>query len=322
MRSNVVTLGILGALPGLAWAEVDPACEGLTKPENYDEQVQQDYQQNYFALTSSYSPTHAAVPHAPGRGMIGASIAIMPPLSCEQRFVLDFTKTEDVNKSPILPKVVASFSFPALGKVFVPYASFAFFPTIPFNGTRNLLIQGEVGFGVMAHPFVDVGGRLHLSMLRSYGDFATAFDPATQPVVEDVFVGSTWGLDAVISFPIEVKNHVISPFLAVGYLNASTYFFVGDTQVSINNLHPYGSAAFSVGLDALVVDRLRIGAEFYGAPGGYTTVDESAVNVDDATRYGNLYTGRLRLGYEFGGPRTKERRGAKGKPARASSSGS
>lgn len=301
-------------LPALAHAEVDPACAGLVKPADYDEQVQQDFQQNHFALTSSFSPVHGAVPHAPGRGMLGVHLAILPALSCEQRFVLDFTKTEDVNKSPILPRVVGSFSFPALWRIVVPYAGVGFFPTIPFNGTRNLVLSGEVGVGILAHEYVDVGARFHTTMLRSYGDFATAFDPEEDPVVEDVYVGSTWGVDAVLSFPIEVKNHQITPFVSVGYLDASSFFFVGDTSVSIDNLHPYGSAAFSVGLDALVVDRLRLGAEFYGAPGGYTVVAPGTPNVDDASRYGRTYTGRFRIGYEFGGPKKDRarKRGAKG----------
>lgn len=321
MRAHPVTVGVFLALSGVARAEVDPACAGLPKPADYDEQVQQDFQQNYFALTSSFSPVHGAVPHAPGRGMLGVNLAVMPPLSCAERFVLDWSKTEDVNKSPILPRVVGSFSFPAIARIVVPYAGLGFFPTIPFAGTRNLVISGEVGVGVMAHPFVDVGARFHTTMLRSYGDFATAFDPATQPSVEDVYAGSTWGVDAVISFPIETGKHQLSPFLSVGYLNASTFFFVGDTQVSIDNLHPYGSAAFSVGLDALVADHLRLGVELFGAPGGYTTVSSTATNVDDASRYGRLYTGRLRIGYEFGGGRKARGEGGR-RPARDSSSGS
>ncbi len=305
---------VVGLAPTVAFAEVDPACEGITKTEDYDEQVQQDFQQNHFALTSSFSPIHGAVPHSPGRGMLGVGLAILPALSCEQRFVLDHSKTEDVNKSPILPRVVGSFSFPALWKIVVPYAGVGFFPTIPFNGTRNLLISGEIGVGILAHDVVDVGARFHTTMLRSYGDFATAFDTTTQPVVEDVFVGSTWGIDGVISFPIEVKNHQLTPFVAAGYLNASTYFYVGDTSVSTPNLHPYSGVAFSAGLDVLLVDHLRIGAEFYGAPGGYSVLDASIVNVDDGSRYGHTYTGRFRIGYEFGGAKKiKERKTKKAK---------
>lgn len=290
---------VLAVLPSVALAEVAPECQGLPKPTDYDEQVQQDFQQNYFALSQTFSTLHGAVPHAPGRGSIGIDASILPPLACAQRFVLEWTKTEEVNKSPILPKIVGSYSFPAAWKIVVPYASVAFFPSIPFNGTRNLLISGELGVGVMAHPFFDVGARFHISMLRTYGDVATAFDPATEPAVEDVFVGSTWGVDAVASVPIEYGKQVFTPFVAGGYLDASTYFFVGDDNFVGNNLHPYSGFAFSVGLDMLLQNRLRLGGEFYGAPGGYSLPDPTATSVDNGSRYGKLYTARFRIGYEF-----------------------
>lgn len=277
---------------------IDPKCVGLTQPADYDEQVQADFAQNYFALSSSYSPVHAAIPHAPGHGAIYVDVSVLPPLSCGQRYVLDWTKTEDTNKSPILPKIGAGFSFPAIGKIVVPYASVAFFPPIPFNGTRNFALSGEIGFGVHAHEHVDVGARLHTSILRTYGDIAGAFT-ADDPVVEDVFAGTTWGADAVLSFPVAAGKQQLSPFVAVGYLNASTFFLIGDDRYVANNLHPYSGAAFSAGLDALFAKHFRLGAEFYGAPGGYSLPDKTVSSVDKGSRYGHLYTGRLRLGVEF-----------------------
>lgn len=312
MRWHVALMAM--AFPASALAEVDPACADLPKPLDYDEQVQQDFQQNFFALATSLSPLHGAVPHAPGRGSIGADIAILPPLSCEQRYVLDWTKTEDTNKSPIVPKIVASYAFPSLWNVVVPYAGFVFLPPIPLGGTRTLLLGGEVGIGVMAHEHVDVGARFHTSMQRTYGDVATAFDPENEPAVEDVLVASTWGFDAQLSAPFAVRGQVITPYIAAGYVNASTFFLVGDNNYVANNLHPYSGFAFSVGLDLLLVDHLRLGGEFYGAPGGYSLPDPDAVSAEDASRYGHLYTGRFRIGYEFGG----EKKGRKKKKGKAS----
>jgi hypothetical protein len=285
--------------PSIAWADVDPKCAGLSKPADYDEQVQQDFQQNYFALATSYSPGHAAIPHQPGHGAVGLQASLMPPLGCEQRFVLDWSKTEDPNKSPVVGRIFASYAFPAIKKIVVPYASFGFLPTFPINGTRNLLVSGELGLGVHAHQYVDVGARFHASLLRSYGDYATAFDTKTQPVVEDVYMGSTWGADVLISAPIEVKKATISPFVSVGYTNASTFFFVGDDSFAGSNLHPYSGAAISAGLDTLIVKHVRLGVEFYGAPGGYSLPDKTVTSVDQDARYGHLYTARGRLGYEF-----------------------
>ena len=283
----------------VALAEIDPACAGLTIPDDYNEQVQQDFQANYFALASSFSPIHAAVPHEPGRGSIGVDVRVMPPLSCSQRYVLNWTKTEDTNKSPVLPQISASYAFPAIKDIVVPYAGVAFLPPVPVNGTRNFVLSAELGVGVKAHQFVDVGVRFHMALQRTYGDVATAFDPANEPVIEDVYSGSTWGVDAVLGFPVDVGEHKLSPFVAGGYLDASTYFFVGDTSHVSNNLHPYSGSAFSVGLDTLLKNRLRLSGEFYLAPGGYSLPDPTAEVVEKGSRYGNIATARFRIGYEF-----------------------
>lgn len=296
MSLSLALLALLGAPE--ARAEIAPECEGLSKPSDYDEQAQQDAQQNYFALVGSFSPLHAAVPHKGGRGMIGVDAAVLPPLTCAQRFVLDWTKTEDTNKSFLLPKIVASYAFPEIKDRLVIYAGLALLPPIPINGTRNLLLSTELGFGVHAAPVVDVGARFHMSLQRTYGDVATAFTK-DEPSIEDVFLGGTWGIDALISFPVVVDEQLVSPYLAAGYLDASTFFFVGDSSYAAINLHPYSGPAVAVGLDTLLVKRLRLAGEFYAAPGGFSLPDSSAAVVGGFSKYGSLYTGRLRIGVEL-----------------------
>lgn len=292
--TRVLVASLLAVVSSTALASVDEACADLSIPDDYNEQVQQDFMQNYFALIASFSPLHGPVPHAPGRGSVGVDLAVVPPLGCAKRFVLNWTKTEDTNKTPILPRIAASFSFPAIQDVVVPYAGVGFFPSVAFNGTRNMVLSGELGLGGNIADIVDIGARFHGTLLRTYGDVASAFNEADAPV-EDVFVGSTWGVDALFGFPVSV----VTPYVAVGYLDASTFFFVGDTAYVASNLHPYSGVAFSVGLDALIVDRFRLGGEFYGAPGGYSQPVAGTESVSTAARYGRLYTARLRLGYEF-----------------------
>ncbi len=70
-----------------------------------------------------------------------------------------------------------------------------------------------------------------------------------------------------------------------------------------NNLHPYFGFVGSIGADALVWDRFRVGGEFYAAPGGHS-VPKSETPITDVdegafSRYGHLYTGRFRFAYEF-----------------------
>lgn len=294
----VGAVSLLGT--SVALAEIDPKCEGLPKPGDYDEQVQQDFQANYYALAASFSPMHSAIPHEGGHGSLGVDLSVMPPLSCEQRYVLDWTKTEDTNKTPILPRITASYAFPELWDRVVFYGAFGFLPPIPFAGTRNLIVSGELGVGVSVVEHFDVGVRYHVTSQRTFGDIATAFDPETEPSVEDAYISSTWGIDAMLGFPIAVKEQVLSPYVAVGFLDASTMFYIGDgTGSMIDNLHPYNGVAFSVGLDTLLFKHLRLSGEFYGAPGGYSLPNPDVVSVTPASRYGQLYTARFRIGWEF-----------------------
>lgn len=317
----VFGLGVLWS--SAAYADIDPKCVGLPQPPDYNEQVQADFQANYFALSASQSPIHGPIPHEPGHGSIGVDVKLVPSVGCEQRFVLNWTKTEQTNKTPLIPQLAASYSFPAIKDILVPYAGFSILPAIPLNDpenakgsgkhpkcdgatpapeckriTRSLVMSGEIGFGVKAHPNFEVGARGHASMMRTFGDIATAFDEATEPSVEDIYQASTWGFDALFGAPFDVAGQHLVPYLAVGYLNASTYFFIGDDNYVAPNLHPYDGAALSVGLDALFAKHLRLAGEFYAAPGGYSNLDANAP-VDQGARYGHLYTARAKIGYEF-----------------------
>ena len=78
----------------------------------------------------------------------------------------------------------------------------------------------------------------------------------------------------------------------------STFFYVGDDSVVVNNFHPYFGPTGSVGLDGLV-GRFRFGGEFYAAPGGYSLPDKEIENVRPASRYGSIYTGRFKFGIEL-----------------------
>ena len=74
---------------------------------------------------------------------------------------------------------------------------------------------------------------------------------------------------------------------------------IGDDGIVTNNYHPYFGPNGSLGLDALVKGRLRIGGEVYAAPGGYSKPDKDVADVTPSSRYGHLYTGRFRIGVEL-----------------------
>ena len=286
---------ILTALVSVSWAVIDPKCAGLPKPADYDEQVQQDFLQNYFALSTTLSAIHAPVPHEPGHGAIGVELNVLPPLGCDKRFVLEWTKTEDTNISPVAPRLRATFAFPEIADGIIPYAGLVYLPPVTLFGTRNVFAGGEAGLSWRkGETGPQAGARFHAVMQKTVADVASGFTDS-DPVVLDLYLASTFGLDLSAGWDVGP----VTPYVSVGLLDASTFFYVGDTNVVSNNLHPYFGPTFSAGVDGLVAERFRWGGEFYGAPGGYSSPDETADNVDKGARYGHLYTARVRLGIEL-----------------------
>ncbi|MEQ1570578.1 MAG: hypothetical protein ABMA64_33415 [Myxococcota bacterium] len=278
-----------------AHAYIDAACLELAQagpPEGYDEQAQQDFLVNYFGLSTTFSPIHAPIPHEPGHGAIGLELSVIPPLGCQRRLVLSYTKTEDTNKSPLVPRPRLTFAFPAIGK-FVPYAGLGYVPPLPVLGMSNVIVSGEVGVGVPLGEHAQLGGRFHATMMKTVGELAPPFAVDGTPF-DDLYMASTFGFD--LMFGVPVKS--VTPYLALGFTDESTFFFIGDDGVVTNNYHPYFGPTGSLGVDGKY-KRLRLGGEFYAAPGGYSLPDENAVSVKPASRYGKIYTGRFRVGVEI-----------------------
>lgn len=287
---------------GVALAGFDPKCDGLARPADYDEQVQQDFLQNYFALTATLSPVHGVVPHVPGRGALGVDFGVIPPLNCYQRAALDYTKTEDTNASPILPRLRGTFAFPTRGVV-APYLGVAYMGPIPVGGLYNVTFGAELGVAFRVLAPVQPGLRVHGSILRSIGEIAGPVADG-DAAVDDLYVGSTVGVDAMLAATPFTKFD-LSPYLAIGFTDASTTFVVGDDGLVVPNQHPYFGPTLSLGIDALAWDHVRIGAEFYAAPGGFSRPKGLGPETSDRAfgAYGRLYTARLRIGWEFGGTR-------------------
>lgn len=295
LLTRCIALATAVMTSSVAWATVAPECQGIPKPGDYNEVVQGDFLLNYFALSTTLSPIHGPIPHEGGRGAIGVDLAIIPPLSCEKRFVLNWSKTEDTNATPLAPKIRLTYSFPEIAGVLVPYGGFAYLPPVNIGGTRSVIMSGEIGVGARIGDIFQAGGRFHATVMRTIGDVAGAFDE-DDPIVDDLYFGSTFGFDAMLG--ADLMGYV-TPFAAVGFTDVSTFFWIGDDGFVGNNYHPYSGLTFSVGAEGLVKNRFRWGAEFYGAPGGYNLPDKSVESVKPAGRYGHLYTARIRLAVEL-----------------------
>lgn len=282
------------ALPAVAAAQVDAQCAGLPKPADYSEELQQDFLQNYFGLGSTYSAIHAPIPHEPGHGSIGVDLNVLPPLGCRRRMVLDWTKTEHTNKTPVLPRPRVSFAFPAIGKL-VPYASFAYVPPIDLGGTRTVVLSGEIGAGMALGEAekLQVGARFHATSMKAIADIAGAFS-SSEPDVLDYYQANSLGLDLSAGYDLGA----VTPYVSAGVVDVSSIFLVGDDGILVNNYHPYAGPAFGLGADGLVGARFRWGAELYAAPGGHSRPAEEAVQAGFGEA-GHLYTARLRVAVEL-----------------------
>lgn len=302
---KVLAALVLVLLPLSARAQISEECTGVTMADDYDEQTQWDFMANYTGLATTYSAMHAPVPHRPGHGAIGLALSVLPPLSCEQRLVLAGTKTEDTNKTPVVPRPFLSFAMPAIGPM-VLYGSVGWVPPVPILGTQNHILSGEFGAGFFITDKLTAGVRVSATVQKTVADAAGPFEG--QEAKDDLYLGSTFGVDAMVGYSVlggrveeggEPEKVELTPYAAVGFTDVSTFFYIGEDGIVGNNLHPYAGLTFSVGLDGLVWGRFRWGAEFYGAPGGYSSPDPDAENLAPASRYGHLYTGRIRLGVEI-----------------------
>lgn len=288
-----------------ALATIDEQCDGLVKPDNYDDQVQGDFLANYAALSTSLSPIHGPIPHKAGRGAIGLDIAVIPPLGCGSRFVEDWTKTEDTNKAPAVPRPRATFAFKPIAQLVYPYAGVAVVPPIfignKVEGTQTMIASGEIGAGIYLPANLTLSLRAHATMQRTLGNIAAAYEEGDKEYY-DLYVGSTTGIDLTAGMDVVSSEKTqVTPYLAFGLLEATDFFWIGDDGYVGNNLHPYFGPAFSVGVDTLLKDRLRLAGEFYGAPGGHSKPLESVTDVEEGafSRYGHIYTARLRVAYEL-----------------------
>ena len=282
------------ALSGAASAYVDEKCQDVADggvPEGYSEQGQQDYLLNFFSLATTLSPLHGPVPNEPGHGSVGLELAVIPPLSCEHRLVLNYTKTEDTNKAPVMPRFRVQFTFPPLGKM-VPYGGLAYVPPVTVFGTRNVIVSGETG---ISRPFGEgwaIGGRGHATLMKSVAEIATPFDEG-DTAYNDFYVGSTFGLDLLAGK--EIKG--FTPYVALGYTDVSTFFYIGDDGVVTNNGTPYAGLTHSLGLSVKKIKHVDLAAEYYGAP--YNFNKENAVTGGETSPGAHLHTGRARIAYRW-----------------------
>ena len=285
----MLLIALLGAE---AQAAIDPACQAADGTANtemaLDEEGQQNFLQNYPALSTSFSAIHAPVPHEPGTGSISVEVFGIPPLGCERRLVLGGTKTEDTNKTPAAPRFRLGFSMPQMGPAVV-YGAVGYVPPVTVAGTRNVIVSGEIGVGIPMESGLQLGARYHHTLQKTIGEIATPFNEG-DPAYDDFYSAATLGLDVMAGYEMET----VTPYVAVGVMDASTFFVIGDTAHLANNTAPYVGMTASVGAQALLKERIELGGEFYTALPSFSAEQRALGSA-------HVYTGRVRAGLRFGG---------------------
>jgi hypothetical protein len=244
-------------------AQISPECAGVRRPADYDEAKQQAHLANYFAagflLTPLGSPSRD-----PGQTSMGLELGAIPPLSCDERLALDATKTEDTNKSPVLPRGRVMFTSRKVGPI-VPWGGFAFVPPVPSPLGTVFIADGELGatWPVQLSPdrTLDIGGRAHLGFARVRSEIASA--PKGQPVVEDIFFTSSLGADVSVGSRFTLHPEVVlAPYLFGGVADVSTLVIVGDDLAVVQNTqYPWAGALVGAGAELRAWSWLVLGIE-------------------------------------------------------------
>jgi len=320
-----------------ASANVDSACDlnGDGETDNFDASLTTPDIQEWniaasTALAMAPSPLTSPSPYKAFQVAIGLDLHQFDYLSCQERtvFLGGIQKTEDTNKTPVVPRFRFSMGLPMGG-----YVTISGLPPLTLFGVRTGVITGEVGggFGLGDSP-ARLGVRLHASSGQIVGDIAhpVGMEPGDEGYddasVDDEYQFLNVGADAAVSWAIELPKLSIFPYAGAGVLNVSSIFYVGETYYTVflgdhytkymheENPGPVNEAGQLTpypgyrGLDAFAGVRVAFLEHFEGTLEGFFIPVRTVIGSDERflTETGetspyvsNFFSLRLRLGYMF-----------------------
>lgn len=279
MRSLIITQFLFWG--SIAIGQIAPECAGVEKPKDYDEDKQRAFMQNFSMATFLPLPIVDAHPSDELKSSIGIDSTFVPKLSCQERLALNGTKTEDANKSPVLPRL--RFNTNALSKKqFSVTAGMSFLPPLPIPHFSLWHLGAESSFLYEPLTGIVVGARGFMGLGYVRAEIATPFQK-DEPTKDDWFSFGLIGFDVLSSFGIPLsEGQKLYPFLSFGLVKGASLFVVGDDGVLVaNDQYPLLSLTNFVGLSYHVfARRLNI-----------SLIVGGALNA--------VMTGHLRLAYMF-----------------------
>lgn len=268
----VKLVGLLLCIVSSAHAQIAEECQGVVKAADYSEDHQRAFLQNYFATSFMLTPAAPATVRLNPGALLGAEVAYIPALSCQQRLALDGTKTENANISPVLPRLRLMAQLPDIGPLAIS-GGLAFLPPIPMPFGSVVHVGVELGVGYRTDFNLDFGVRGHFEMAQVRAEIATPFNSSSTSY-EDVFYSATYGGEVGVSYRApELSGVKLVPFLSGGFASSRTLFIVGDDLNLIqNDKYPWYGATAAVGLQLFALtDHLNLSVVATSAIPVFTT---------------------------------------------------
>lgn len=231
---GLVSGGMLGLLPsGVALASIDPACDLDQNGEvdgynadTWDEAQQYVNMLNFYSASMNPSALHSPAPFQALKFSAGLEFSSIPALGCLERTVFYGTKTEDTNKSPVLPRLRVSTTLPmgvTIGLSGVP-------PVTLFGVTSGLLGL-EVGYGKVLAEKIEVGARGSVFIGRVVGEMAGPVSGLPEDEVDDVFRARVLTVEASAGYRAVTGSFTLTPYLGLGFMHVHSWMYVGENYV-------------------------------------------------------------------------------------------
>lgn len=303
MRLGGWLAGLVALLfPSVLEASVDPACDldadGVVDeydPALWSEARQQSNMLNFFGMSLSYSPLRAPASLRPARTEARLSLSYVPSLTCLERSVFNGQKTENTNKSPVIPQLRVSVGLPA--GFFVGLTGI---PPVTMFGVKAGMIGAELGFAHQLASGLQVGIRGTAQGARIEGDLAGPFEG--QEAENDIYRASVYALEGMMgqSLAAHPLGATLVPYVGVGYSRVIALMYVGESLPDdFDETDPNQATVPSAGNDAIAQGlysglHLQLGLEAE-RNGVEASVELAVVPLGFRT----LISPRLALGYRF-----------------------
>lgn len=196
-------------------------------PDGYT-QTEEDQQYinmlNFFTVSLGPSALHSPTPLVGKRLNASVEFSYMPSLTCFERSAFYGTKTEDTNRTPVVPRLRVSVALP-----YDLYVGLSGVPPVTLFGVNSGMLGLELGWGKVLHERVEVGARATALFSRIAGEMA---GPAVAgfTLYEDVFHSRMLGIEASAGYRIPVGKATVVPYLHAGLTDVFAYMYVGENH--------------------------------------------------------------------------------------------